>query len=197
MKNEKKWNYTYCLTNTETEMMYIGVHSHDTHPDEDSYFGSSRYVDEALLETPMELWVKTIINTFDTREEAMLDEIELHDLYDVAANPDFYNKAKATSTGFTTSGTTLSEATRAKMSAANKGRTPSEATRAKMSAAGKGRVFSEATRAKVSAGKARANQVSIPDGVFTNVIEACEFYGVSRTTISNWCRDKPDFFYIP
>lgn len=45
-----------------------------------------------------------IIKTFDSREEAMRHEIELHNKYDVAVNPKFYNKAKATSTGFTMQG---------------------------------------------------------------------------------------------
>ena len=61
-----------------------------------------------------------IIKTFDSREEAMRHEIELHNKYDVAVNPKFYNKAKATSTGFTMHGVTRDPFTdehKAKMSA--------------------------------------------------------------------------------
>jgi DNA-directed RNA polymerase subunit M/transcription elongation factor TFIIS len=86
-----------------------------------------------------------VINQFTTREKAYEEEIKLHAKYDVARCPVFMNKAMATTTGFTTNGTTLSDETKAKISAALKGennglygKTLSDETKAKISAALKG-----------------------------------------------------------
>lgn len=93
-------NYTYQLYFPETEMFYIGSRSDQgCSPEEDyNYLGSSKYTPKnAIVE-------KTILMRFNTYYEALEHEILLHEIFDVAKNNKFYNKAKATSTGFSVTG---------------------------------------------------------------------------------------------
>jgi len=77
---------------------YIGIRSCDCLPEEDTkYFGS--FCDKSFKPTG-----KTILFVCEKRIEASEIEIELHDFFDVAVNPQFANKAKATSTGFDRAG---------------------------------------------------------------------------------------------
>ena len=69
---------------------YIGVHS--TNDLEDGYLGS--YVDPTFKPTS-----RDILEFYETRAEAELAEIELHNFFDVANNPKFANQAKAHNTG--------------------------------------------------------------------------------------------------
>jgi len=83
---------------------YIGVRSCDCLPEEDTkYFGSFR--DKTFFPTE-----KTILFVCETRQEASEIEIELHDFFDVAVNPQFANKSKQTSTKFDTAGLPQTEA---------------------------------------------------------------------------------------
>lgn len=138
------YHYTYLITNTTNQMKYIGVRSCSVLPENDSdYMGSSKSLDEAMNNTP-EAFTKIIIETFSTRENANADEQRLHEMYDVARNPEFYNLCIAPM-GFCMAGRTHSDETRKKMS---KKRSPE--TRAKMSAAMMGRIHSPETRKKLS-----------------------------------------------
>ena len=77
---------------------YIGCRTCDCLPEEDTkYFGSFR--DKTFKPTG-----KTILFVCKTRQEAAEIEIELHDFFDVAINPQFANQAKQTSTGFDRTG---------------------------------------------------------------------------------------------
>ena len=77
---------------------YIGIRSCNCLPEEDTkYFGS--FKDKTFKPTE-----KTILFVCETRKEAAEIEIELHDFFDVAVNPEFANMAKATSTKFDTTG---------------------------------------------------------------------------------------------
>lgn len=119
-----EYHYTYELINTKNNMNYIGVRSCECQPKDDiHYFGSSKAVDEELLITPVKYWNKLILKIFKTRQQAVKHEIELHSKFNVAVNPQFYNKAKQTATGFDRSGTTMSSETKDKISKANKGET--------------------------------------------------------------------------
>ena len=69
---------------------YIGIHS--TENLEDNYLGSFR--DPTFNPTD-----KEILEFYETREEAELAEIKLHNFFDVANNPNFANLAKAHNTG--------------------------------------------------------------------------------------------------
>jgi hypothetical protein len=97
-----------------------------------------------------------VINQFETRQEAMDEEIKLHAMYDVAKCPVFMNKARATATGFTCY--ERSDETKAKIGAANKGRTLSPASKANISKGKKGKPLSEETKAKISAANKIANK---------------------------------------
>jgi hypothetical protein len=94
---------------------YIGIRSCDCLPEEDTqYFGSFR--DKSFNPTE-----KTILFVRETREEVAEIEIILHDFFDVAVNPKFANKAKATSTKFDTTGVPHSEAQKKANSERNSG----------------------------------------------------------------------------
>jgi len=95
-----KYHYVY-KSFEEKGREYIGCRSCDCLPEEDTkYFGSFR--DKTFNPTE-----KTILFVCETREEAAEIEIELHNFFDVAVNPQFANRSKATSTGFSTAGTIL------------------------------------------------------------------------------------------
>jgi len=95
-------HYTYQLSFSDGKK-YIGVRSCKCNITEDSgYLGSSKHIPTELYEN----CEKEILKVFDTRVEAVLHEIELHNKYDIAVNPKYYNKAKQTATGFDSQGLT-------------------------------------------------------------------------------------------
>jgi len=104
---------------------YIGSRARSPEGDE-CYFGS--YTDKAFAPTE-----KIILARFKTAREAIEAECALHTFYDVARNPHFANKAKQTSSGFTTAGVKMSEEMKKKISAGNTGKVKSAETRKKMS----------------------------------------------------------------
>jgi hypothetical protein len=97
MKN----HYTYILRG-EDGRYYYGVRSCDCPPLEDAYLGS--YGDKTFKPKR-----KRILSVWDSREAAIEEEIRIHNLKEVAVNPRYANKAKQTSVGFDTTGTTLSK----------------------------------------------------------------------------------------
>jgi hypothetical protein len=104
----EKTHYCYKITNlnpTDQRKYYIGVRSSKTSPEEDTnYKSSSKYLKEALEEIGHNNFKKEILSTWDTRKLANKEEARLHELYDVAVNPEFYNKSKAISSSFCTEG---------------------------------------------------------------------------------------------
>jgi len=126
-------HYTYELT--YRDIKYIGVRSCECLPEEDTdYWGSSKYNPEDLRESG----TKAVLNRFDTRLEAVQHEVDLHNLYDVGSNPDYWNRSKQTSTGFDVTGVKVSDETKAKVAAA-------------LSVAMTGLRHSEETKAKIAA----------------------------------------------
>ena len=82
---------------------YIGCRSCDCLPEEDTkYFGS--FCDKTFFPTE-----KTILFVCETRKEVVEIEIKLHDLFDVAVNPQFANRSKQTSTKFDVAGVPWTE----------------------------------------------------------------------------------------
>jgi len=78
---------------------YIGSRSCDCLPEEDTdYFGSFTDLE---FKPPQKIILRS---DYETRREANKDEVALHEIFDVAKNPHFANKAKQTSTGFDTTG---------------------------------------------------------------------------------------------
>jgi hypothetical protein len=87
------YHYTY-YSYEEFGRGYIGSRQCKCLPEEDvRYFGS--YKDKTFKPTQ-----KIILETYNTKEEALIDEVKLHEFYDVDNNPHFANKAKQTSEKF-------------------------------------------------------------------------------------------------
>ena len=140
--SNKKYHYTY-YSYEEWGRGYIGCRSCDCLPEEDvNYLGS--FYDKTFNPTQ-----KIILETFKTRKDAIRAEIEMHNFYNIAANPHFANKAKQTSTRFTQAGISPSEETRKKLSEVGKGKKRSEETRNKISDYQKTKRLSEETKEKV------------------------------------------------
>ena len=95
-------HYTYEITkDSGVRMSYIGVRQCKCPPEEDTdYWGSSKHLPDNIQDNH----TKTILRTFDSREDAVKHEVYLHNRFDVAANPLFYNRAKQTGTKFDRSG---------------------------------------------------------------------------------------------
>jgi hypothetical protein len=121
-----------------------------------SYFSSSLdgyFKEDQLLNTNN--YKYKIIRIFENREDAISFEIYLHNKFNVAINPNFYNNAKQTSTGFDRLGKLHTNETKNKIGEKNKNRKVSEETRSKLSDLSKGRVLSKETKEKMSKPKSQ------------------------------------------
>lgn len=113
------YHYTYLIQHRTQSKRYIGVRSCHCLPlDDVSYWGSSKHIPKDVQTTH----VKIILKQHDTRKEAIAHEILLHELNNVVVNSDYYNKAKQTSTGFDTSGSSVPDYLKAQISTTLKGR---------------------------------------------------------------------------
>jgi hypothetical protein len=127
METPKEYYYTY-YSYEEWGRGYFGSRKCYCLPEEDiKYFGS--FYDNTFKPTQ-----KIILkDDYATREEALADEIILHDYYDVANNPHFANQAKQTSTKFVVNREVLIERNKK-----GKGRKVNDEFRKKMSSVTKG-----------------------------------------------------------
>lgn len=102
------YHYTYRITvnnPTDSRLYYIGARSCKKHPTEDAnYFGSCKEFNAWQKQNGKGQLTKEILAIWKNRKLAIEHEIKLHNLFDVAKNSQFWNKAKQTSTGFDTSG---------------------------------------------------------------------------------------------
>lgn len=121
------YHYTYLLTNKDDGRHYIGVRTSKLPPKQDPYMSSCTTVTKEYLQNCR----KSIIQMFDTRLEAAINEILWHNLLDVGANPLYFNGAKQTSTGFDLTGIPKSEAHKSIISKTHKGKIVSKETKAK------------------------------------------------------------------
>lgn len=71
---------------------YIGVKM-NSDPETDGYYGS--YQDKTFNPT-----CKVVLGVYETPDQALKAEIELHNFFSVDINPHFANQARQTSTGF-------------------------------------------------------------------------------------------------
>lgn len=103
-----KHHYIYKITNLkplDARKYYIGVRTCECPPEDDKkYMGSSKYLKDVFAEIGIDNFKKEILSVWDTRKLANKEEIRLHELYDVAKNPKFYNKSRATTGKFCTEG---------------------------------------------------------------------------------------------
>jgi hypothetical protein len=113
METPKEYYYTY-YSYEEWGRGYFGSRKCKCLPEEDvKYFGS--FYDKTFKPTQ-----KIILkDDYATREEALADEVILHDYYDVANNPHFANQAKATSTKFISNSEDVARRNRAKIGEKN------------------------------------------------------------------------------
>ena len=103
-----KHHYIYKITNLkpcDARKYYIGVRTCECSPEDDKkYMGSSKYLKDVFAEIGIDNFKKEILSVWDTRKLANKEEIRLHELYDVAKNPKFYNKSRSTTGKFCTEG---------------------------------------------------------------------------------------------
>jgi hypothetical protein len=131
MRSKESIWYTY-VSFDPFGRLYIGYRKcpADKTPETDPYLES--YTDVSFKPIG-----KAILEVYSSREEALQNEIELHRVNNVAKNPIFANKSRATSTGFyfDSTGKTCSEDARKKMSKTRKGKTKSKQHRKRISIA--------------------------------------------------------------
>lgn len=147
------FHYTYQVTvsnPTDARRFYIGVRSSNVKPEDDVYFGSCRPFKKWQSINGIDGLVKQVLAVWPTREEALLHEILLHDCFNVAINPEFWNQAKQKVVLFDTSGTTQSEELKLQKSLKTKGIPKSDEHKAKISLALKGKPKSEKHRENLS-----------------------------------------------
>jgi hypothetical protein len=91
-------HYVYLIekrTALKTEQKYyIGVRSCESKIGDDDYMGSSKYLTEDIGKTGRQHYNKIILKRFNNRMDANLYEIQMHEDFDVANNPLFFNKVK-------------------------------------------------------------------------------------------------------
>ncbi len=92
-----KYHYIYKITNLfpeSDECFYIGVHSCNQKPEEDGdYWGSSKYLNEAIKKQGALDFSKEILSVWKTREEANAEEERIHKELNVQDNPKYYNRS--------------------------------------------------------------------------------------------------------
>lgn len=104
----KKYHYTYKITELSTGRMYIGVRSSNITPEKDIgiyYFSSS--TDNEFMKRQFEFpedYIYEVLNVFENRNDANLDEIELHNSNRVASSNSYINKVNSYTGGFCTFG---------------------------------------------------------------------------------------------
>lgn len=151
-------HYTYFLTAKEPYQgmkYYIGVRSCNGKPEEDSYVCSSKIIKRNKIKVS-----KQVLAVWSSRKEALSHEILLHDCFDVAKNPEFFNQAKQTTFGFDANGKVSPMKGKNHTEEANqknrlahlgkKAKPCSEEKKKKISLANKGRVKSAEAREKMS-----------------------------------------------
>lgn len=100
----KTHNYVYLITEISTNMKYIGVRSCDTEIIDDlgnKYKSSSTNIDFINRQDAYrEDYSYQVLGDYETRKEAINEEMRLHHLYNVDTNQEYYNKVKSQSYNF-------------------------------------------------------------------------------------------------
>lgn len=176
-------HYVYRITNIKKSKHYYGVRS-ATNPYKDlgvKYFSSStdtEFINDQKR-NPSSYKYK-ILFIYDTRKQAAEKEILIHEKMNVGISPNFYNKARATSTGFSPLG--YKHTKESKLKIAEAGRRPcKKSTKIKISESNKNRFVSNETREK----NAKANT-----GVLCNKFKGYYIYnGIKYITSSDLSAD--------
>jgi hypothetical protein len=151
-----KYHYTYRITNTILNLHYYGTRTSTNRiPTEDIgiyYFSSSsnkEFINDQK-NNPLNYKYK-VIRIYNTRKEAIEQEIKLHNKFNVGVNEKFYNIAKQTSVGFDFdfTGISCSKEKKLKISKSLIGHTVSKEARRKISLSKIGRIYLEETKIKM------------------------------------------------
>jgi hypothetical protein len=176
--------YVYRMRELATGKWYVGVHSGIN----SEYICSSKIVLPLYKANPTG-WDRKILRYGNIEDMWALEETILRRL-NAIKNPKSYNGNIGGKHFRTTHG--------------HQGKKHSDNTKAKISSSLKGNknasgiIITPEHRAKISAArKARPTiKISTPAGVFPNAKEAAEHYKVTTTSIRNWCKTNPEFFYV-
>jgi hypothetical protein len=150
----KKCHYTYIITDTLTNKMYIGVRSSDIEPINDIgvlYFSSSsnqEFIKEQHINPNRFRY--DVIKIFDNRTDALENEIALHKIYDVGNNPMFYNLQSQNSSGIDFTGKTHTESAKLKIGNASRIRGISQKAKENLLWQSKNRVRTDDEKNKIS-----------------------------------------------
>jgi len=101
-------HYVYLLLGSDGRY-YYGSRTCRCHPKEDEYWGS--FTDRSFLPKR-----KRILSIWEFREEALAEEIRIHNLKEVGTSPRYANRAKQTSVGFDRTGVPCTEEHKKKLS---------------------------------------------------------------------------------
>lgn len=103
-----KYHYVYKITELSTNIKYIGIRTSIVDPIYDlgiKYFSSSSNKEFIKNQkSNPDNYKYDILSIHDTRSAANIEEIRLHELYDVSKSEYYYNKSRSTSHHFTTDG---------------------------------------------------------------------------------------------
>jgi hypothetical protein len=147
------YHYTYQITvnnPTDNRRFYIGARTSKVKPEDDMYFGSCRPFGKWQKDHGISGLTKQVLAVWPTRQDAVSHEILLHNCFNVAVNPEFWNQAKQTAILFDTTGAKQSEELKLQKSLKTKGIPKSEEHKAKIAASNKGKKVSELTKEKIS-----------------------------------------------
>jgi len=117
-------HYTYEITKISIQKHYIGTRSSKIEPEQDIgyiYFSSS--TDKEFMQdqkTNPSDYIYNVLSKFNTREEAIQHEIDLHKEFNVGVNENYFNKVRQTSTGFNSGGIPKNTAHKQLISDSNK-----------------------------------------------------------------------------
>lgn len=121
--NLYNYHYVYKIINLfpeNDERFYIGVHSCNCKPDKDGdYWGSSKYLNEAIEKQGLVDFSKEILSVWKTREEANAEEERIHREINVMDHSEYYNRSNGAKGFFLAD---RSEEWKSKMSELNKER---------------------------------------------------------------------------
>jgi group I intron endonuclease len=171
----KMKHYVYLTTNLITGKQYVGDHS--SNKVDDTYFGSGKYIKDAIKKYGKSNFNKIILEYFDTKQQAFIEQEKYIKKYNTLA-PNGYNISP---TGGHQAINSVSEETKEKMKAAAKKRKPqSEETKQKRRNSLKGHKVTDETKEKIirnNKGKKRS-------------IETCKNIKLSKQNISQETKNK-------
>lgn len=190
--------YVYRITNKALKKHYYGKRTSKIPPALDlgiKYFSSSS--DKAFIKDQKDFREKykyKIVRCCTSPFAAVALEIRLHNMFNVGLNPNFYNKAKQTSTKFDTTGILFTEAQKSKLSLDRLGRKHSPETIEKLRVAKLGNSWNKGRRhlessielMKTNSKKGENHHNAVPVDVYCYKTDNLIAEGV---VLNEWCKE--------